>query len=176
MKQLLCLVVFFLLSCSSVKVSYDYDQKEDYSKYQVYDFFSPMNTMLGELDSRRAIRAVDQILREKGFTKVQEGETPQFYVNIKSEMFQEVPSSSIGIGMGGTGADVSGGVSMGFPVGDPTLKRVIYLDMVNVKQDALFWQARCEVSYKESISPGQRDAEMYKIMEKALSAFPPEKK
>lgn len=174
MKRLL--LIFLLCSCSSVRVTYDYDQQEDYSKYQVYDFFSPMNTMLGELDTRRAVRAVEQVLQDRGFKKAKPGETPQFYVNIKSEMYQEAPSSSLGIGIGGTGTDVSGGVSMGFPVGDPTLKRVVYFDMVNVSQDVLFWQARCEVNYRELITPEQRDEEMFKIVEKALSAFPPKKK
>lgn len=170
----LALVLFLILcSCSSIKVVHDYDKNEDYSKYRVYDYFTPLDTRLGELDTRRAIRAIDHILQEKGFTKASEGQKPQFYINIKSEMFQEAPSSTVGIGMGGTGSNVGGGISVGMPVGDPTLKRVIFLDLVNVEQDALFWQARCEVSFKEHFDPAQRDAEMYKIMEKALGEFPP---
>ncbi|THD69904.1 DUF4136 domain-containing protein [Robertkochia marina] len=175
MKCLKVLIVFLLTSCSSVQVVYDYDKEEDYSKYKTYAFYSPMETRLGELDTRRALRAIDQVLQANGFEKAEKVEDADFFVNIKSEMFQEVPANStVSIGAGGTGNSMGGAISVGVPAsGNPVVKRMIFLDLVNVKQDALFWQARCEVKYEESLSSEKRDEKMYKIIEKAFSEFPP---
>lgn len=176
MRFLFMFFVLTLAGCSPVRVVYDYDKTEDYTRFKTYAFFSPMETRLGELDTRRALRAIDQVLQAKGFEKTEEGGTPDFYVNVKSEMFQEMPSGSVGIGMGGAGNNMGGAVSVGVPVGSPTVKRMIFLDLVDVKQDALIWQARCEVTYEQSIKAAKRDEKMVKVMEKAFREFPPSKK
>lgn len=176
MRRLLYILVFIFIACGPAKVVYDYDKEEDYTRYKTYNFFAPMDTRMGELDTRRAIRAIEAVLQEKGFQKVIGGADPDFYVNIKSELFQEAPSGSFGVGMAGTGSDMAGGVSVGMPMGNPTLKRMIFIDLVNVEQDALFWQARCEVTYEENLSPEKRDSKMLKVMEIVFSEFPPDLK
>lgn len=175
MRYVKFLLIFLLTSCSSVQVVYDYDKEEDYSIYKTYAFYSPMETRLGELDTRRALRAIDQVLQANGFEKAEQDENPDFFVNIKSEMFQEMPANStVSIGAGGTGNNMGGAISVGVPAtGNPVVKRMIFLDLVNVKQDALFWQARCEIKYEESLSSEKRDEKMFKIIEKAFSEFPP---
>lgn len=171
----LCLSLLFLvLSCAPVEVVYDYDRKEDYTRFKTYRYFTPMNTGLGELDTRRMIRAVDTLLQAKGFVKLKDSTIPDFYVNIKSEMFQEMNSGgSIGVGVGGTGSNMGGGISVGVPINEPVMKAFIFFDMVDVAKDALFWQARCEVSYRDNLSPEQRQEYMMKIASKALKEFPP---
>lgn len=174
MSRLLPLLFLILLSCSSVKVVHDFDQKIDYTQYREYDFFAPLDTRLGPLDTKRAVRAIDEILESRGYQKVTGENRPQFYVNIKSEIVQEAPSGTMAIGMGGTGNQVGGGVSMGMPMGEPKTRQIIYLDLVDVKGDILFWQARIKTPLREDLTPEKREAKMYKMMEKALEAFPPE--
>lgn len=176
MSRLLLTVFLLLASCSSLKVAHDYDRELDYSQYRTYDFFEPMDTRLGPLDTKRALRAVDRILQSRGYVKANNTAKPQFFVNIKSEVIQGAPSGSVGIGMGGTGNQVGAGISVGVPVGEPTLKQIVYLDMVDVAADALFWQARVEAPVRESQTPEQREKRMYAIMEKALAMFPPDGK
>lgn len=174
MSKLFPLLFLVLLSCSSIDVNHDFDQKIDYTQYREYDFFAPLDTRLGPLDTKRAVRAIDDILQSRGYKKVTGENLPQFYVNIKSEIIQEAPSGSVSLGVGGAGNQVGGGVGVGVPMGEPKVRQIIYLDLVDVKGDILFWQARIKTPLREDLTPQKRESKMYEMMEKALKAFPPE--
>ena len=174
MKRLFPLFILVLLfSCSAVKVSYDYDKETDFSNYNTYNYYSDMETGLSELDNKRLFRAMDITLRIKGLIFSEE---PDFLINIQGKSFQAPKSSSIGVGLGSSGRNLGGGVSIGIPVGRPNVEQEIQFDFVDVKKDMLFWQANGKSSFKENMSPVEREEKLQEFVDKVFAKYPPKKR
>ncbi|WP_435623273.1 DUF4136 domain-containing protein [Flagellimonas sp.] len=174
MRFLLSIVVLgVLMSCSAVRVDYDYDKGVDFSNYSTYNYFSDMQTGLSQLDERRLLRVLDSTLKTKGY---QLAEEPDFFINILSNEFRGSPNNAVGVGIGGTGRNVGGGVSLGIPVGNSGLQRMIQFDFVDADRDALFWQAFSESGYRENASPSVREEKLRAVVKKVFSKYPPQQK
>ncbi|MEO9512005.1 MAG: DUF4136 domain-containing protein [Flavobacteriaceae bacterium] len=163
----------FLLACSSVKVSYDYDQATDFSGYTTYNYFSDIESGLSALDEKRLVRVLDSTLQSKGYLLAEE---PDFYINILSRAFRNAPNNAVGVGIGGTGRNVGGGVSIGLPLGNSGIQRSIQFDFVDAQRDALFWKASSESGFRENASPSVREERLRAVVKKVFSKFPPQKK
>jgi hypothetical protein len=88
--KLLPLVLLFLVaSCSSVRVTSDYDSTTDFSKYKTFAFYKKGidKVEISDLDKRRILKAVEIEMLAKGFTK---SETPDVLVNIFTKSRQKV--------------------------------------------------------------------------------------
>ncbi len=174
MKRFFLLFILALLfSCNVVRVSYDYDKETDFSNYNTYNYYSDMETGLSELDNKRLFKAMDIILRTKGLLFSEE---PDFLINIRGKSFQVPQNSSIGLGIGNSGRNVGGGVSIGIPVGQPNLEREIQFDFVDVKKDMLFWQAISKSSFKENVLPIEREQKLQELVDKVFAKYPPKKR
>lgn len=167
---LLSILGAFVISCSSVRVSYDYDSQTDFSAYTTYNYFSDMQTGLSGLDEKRLIRALDSTLQAKGYHLTEE---PDFYINILSEEYRSAPDTAVGVGVGGIGRNVGGGVSVGFPISNSGLQRMIQFDFVDAQKDTLFWQAFTESGYRDNASPSVRNSQLWAVVKKVFSQFPP---
>src|SRR5680860_474355 len=68
-------------SCNTVKVASDYDQKVDFNKYNSFAFFKPGidKADISDLDKKRILRAIEEEMTAKGFTK---SEKPDLLVSI----------------------------------------------------------------------------------------------
>lgn len=169
---LLLLVVF--VSCSAVRVNYDYDKGTDFSSYTTYNYYPDPNTGLSQLDTKRLLKAVDSAMQMKGILLAEE---PDFFINIQSNAFKSQRSnSSVGMGVGGGGRNVGGGVSIGIPVGQPNFSREIVFDFVDSQKDALFWQGVSESSFRDNASPSVREKVLYQVVQKVFSKYPPSSK
>ena len=76
MKKLLLLLATISLfsSCSSVKVSSDYDREASFSSYKTYAFTQEAEALpVGDLNRKRILDAVTNELSAKGFTKSETG-------------------------------------------------------------------------------------------------------
>ncbi len=167
------ILLFLVLSCTSVRVNYDYDKDIDFSSYTTYNYFSDMQSGLSQLDEKRLVRILDSTLKTRGYRLVEE---PDFFINILSNEFQSAPNSSVGVGIGGGGRNVGGGISVGLPVGNPGIQRSIQFDFVDAQRDALFWQATAESGYRENASPSVRESNLRALVKKVFSKFPPKAK
>ncbi|MFK5973283.1 MAG: DUF4136 domain-containing protein [Flavobacteriaceae bacterium] len=174
MKRFFLLFILSLLfSCNAVKVSYDYDKDTDFSNYNTYNYFSDIKTGLSELDNKRLFRAMDITLRTKGLLFSEE---PDFLINIQGTSFQAPQNSSIGVGLGSSGSNVGGGLSIGIPVGRPNVEQEIQFDFVDIKKDMLFWQANSKSSFKENMSPIEREQKLQEFVDKVFAKYPPKKR
>ncbi len=174
MKGIFLLVpVLFFSSCTAVRVNYDYDKETDFSAYNTYNFYPDIETGLSDLDTKRLFNVLDIALQSKGLAFSEE---PDFYINIESKSFQAAQNSSVGVGLGSGGRNVGGGLSVGIPVGRPSLQRQIRFDFVDARKDALFWQAVSESAFKENTPPDQREEKLRVLVEKVLSKYPPKSK
>lgn len=165
-------LLFLILSCVPIRVNYDYERATDFSKYKTYNYYANINSGLSELDTKRLLEALNKGLQAKGFSL---SEKPDFFIDIKSSDYQENQSSTVGVGMGGTGRHVGGGVSIGIPIGQANINRQIQFDFVDENGYGLFWQAVSESSFGPNASPEKREALFKAIVNKVLEGFPPKK-
>lgn len=164
------ILVLLLISCASTQVRYDYERTADFSAYRTYNYFSNMETGLSDLDNKRLFRAVDSILQQKG---IKYSEEPEFLINIQGQSFYNPQTSSVGVGVGGTGGNVGGGVSVGIPVGSRSTERELIFDFVDSEKNQLFWQAITTSSISENASPAVREKKINEMVSKVFSQYPP---
>ena len=165
------LLLVMVSSCAPIRVNYDYEKTTDFKAYKTYNYYADLNTGLSELDSNRLLNALDHALQTNGYTL---SETPDFFIDIKSNEYQEAARNNVGVGLGGTGGRVGGGISIGIPVGQNKFNRQIVFEFVDEHKNGLFWQAVSESSYSPNASPEKREALFKAIVTKILEGFPPE--
>lgn len=167
-----CLYILIIccFSCTTVRVSYDYDKATDFSNYRTYNYFQDLETGLSELDTKRLLHAIDSTMQIKGF---QFSEEPDFYINIQTREFKNPNRNTVGVGVGGTGGNVGGGVSLGLPIGPANLEKEIIFDFVDSQKDELFWQAVTESAFRENASPTAKEQKLQQIVMKVFARYPP---
>lgn len=167
----LLIIALFLTSCGTI-VNYDYEKSTDFDTYKTYNYFDDMQTGLSQLDSKRIIRAIDAKLQTMGLTR---SDNPDFFIDIQSQSITNRNNPNVGVGVGGTGGNVGGGVSVGFPLGGSQNTREIVIDFVDDSKGGMFWQAVSESTYNDNASPEKREETFAKLIEKIFSKYPPEK-
>jgi len=161
-----------LISCSSVRVNYDYDKSTDFSNYSTYNYYPELNTGLGDLDTRRLLDVLDSVMQARGFLLSEE---PDFLINIQSTSYRASGGSAVGVGVGGTGGNVGGGVSIGLPINRGNLEREIVFDLIDSQKDMLFWQAVSSSAYSQNATPLNREKVLQQVVQKVFSKYPPSK-
>ncbi len=164
-------LTLLIISCSPIRVNYDYERTADFNKYKTYNYYQDIETGFNELDSKRLIIAMDTNLQSRGFEL---SETPDFFINIQSQEYHEAQSSSVGVGVGGSGGNVGGGVSIGIPIGQSNINRQIIIDFIDENGKGLFWQSVSQSSFSPNASPSTREKKLKAIVEKVLSQYPPQ--
>lgn len=163
-------LILLVTSCTAIRVNYDYDKEVDFSNYTTYNYFSDMDSGLSQLDEKRLVRILDSTLTSRGYRLAEE---PEFFINILSNEFRKAPNNSVGVGIGGTGRNVGGGISVGIPVRSSGVQRSIQFDFVDAQRDALIWQAVAESGYRENASPSVRENNLEALVQKVFSKYPP---
>ena len=171
MKNVLYIALILLVtSCAPIRVNYDFDTATNFNSYKTYNYYADMKTGLSELDTKRLLNAIDQKMNEKGFTF---SDTPDFFIDIKSNEYQDPQRQTVGVGLGGGGGNVGGGISIGLPVGQANINRQITIDFVDENKKELFWQAVSESSFNPKATPVKREEHLQAIVEKVLIKYPP---
>ena len=73
MKKLLILVIVLIVaaSCSTIKVTSDFDRSAGFASYKTYAFtHEALNLPLDDINKNRVLKAIESELAAKGFTKV----------------------------------------------------------------------------------------------------------
>ncbi|MEH6407249.1 MAG: DUF4136 domain-containing protein [Leeuwenhoekiella sp.] len=173
MKKILFICLCFaLISCGTTNVDYDYDEQANFDAFKSYNYLPDMQSGMSQLDLNRLMKATDSILQSRGYIK---SETPDLYVNVVSDRYEDASRNSVGIGIGGVGGNVGVGVGGGIPIGGRTLHQTLTIDLVDVKKDALVWQAVSDSNLQLKTNPAQREAYFKTIMEKIFKKYPPQK-
>ena len=165
------ILLLFATSCGTI-VNYDYEKSTDFTAYKTYNYFDDMKTGLSELDTKRLKRAIDTKLKTMGFAR---SNNPEFYIDIQSQDIQNRNSSNVGVGVGGTGRNVGGGISVGLPLGGNQFMREIVIDFVDDSKGGMFWQAVSESTYKPNAKPEKREENFSKLVDKIFAQYPPKK-
>lgn len=175
LKILPLLLLFVIISsCSSVKVNSDYDKKVDFTPYKTYAFYKSGidKVEVSDLDKKRILHSIDDVLSAKGFTK---SETPDILVNIFTKEREQVDvnryNSSWGYGWGyGWNPYLWGGNTSVNRYTEGTL----YIDLIDAKKKELIWQGEGEgVLTKDT---DKKDEKIKEFVSKILEQYPPKKK
>jgi len=181
-----CIVSLLVLvtSCSSVRVSSDYDKKANFNQFKTFAFFKTGidKAEINDIDKRRILRAIEAELLAMGYTK---SENPDILISIftKSNQRVDVYNNAWGSGAWGWGGFGPWGWGWGPGLGwgwgwnqQPTVSTrtegVLFVDLINAKKKELIWQGMgTGFLTRNSKKKEQRIKEFVaKIMEK----YPPE--
>lgn len=172
MKNYLTLILLILtFSCGSLRVSHDYDKQADFSKLKSFHFYTTKENGLSDLDNKRIVRLLTEALEAKGFTR---SETPDFMISIEANEYENINQNNVGVAVGGTGGNVGGGVSVGFPMQGSRYSRIIYVDFVQENGPGAIWRAEARASYSPNAKPNAREAVLKAVVDKMLEKFPPQ--
>ncbi|WP_029035449.1 DUF4136 domain-containing protein [Salinimicrobium terrae] len=165
--SLFCLMIF---SCGGPQAVYDYDEQADFNTYSSIAIYPEIQTGLSELDERRLISSVENSLETHDLIAPN---SPDLYLNVYTEQYQEPSRTNVGVGIGGTGRNVGVGVSGGIPLGGPETFLRLTFDLVDVRTDELVWQAVVDSKFDFNAAPRERQQRFNKIVEEALEGYPP---
>lgn len=170
MKPFALLFLFILLcsSCASVSVSTDYNPEAPLSDYKTYQYQSAEPTGLSELDEGRLYRVMDSVLQSKGWRKKP---LPDVIIDVRSEI-RAAQNSNVGVGIGGTGRQAGGGLSVGVPVNSNSQRRMISFLFVDFRSNEVVWEARALGPFNEYWKPKKREQELRKVVLKTLGRYP----
>lgn len=173
------LIPFFLLliltSCSTVTVYSDYDKTVDFTPYKTYAYFKPGidKVEISDLDKRRILRAIDDQMQAKGFTK---SDNPDLLVNIFTKSREQVDVNQFSAGWGyGWGWGWNPYMMYG---GQTTVSTstegTLYIDLIDAKKKEMIWQGEGVGTLTRNID--KKDEKIAEFVGKILAQYPPVKK
>ena len=172
MKKVAYLLVFFtLMSCGSLRVSSDYDQKADFSNYGSYAFFKPGidKVEISDLDKRRILHALEDALGSKGF---QASDTPDLLVSFQTQAKENVNvhHNYPYYGWGWGWWHPFGAYS--HPHVSTQTQGILYIDLIDAQTKHLVWQGK-GVGVLRDGSVAEREARIREFVQEILNQYPP---
>jgi hypothetical protein len=166
---------------SAQDVSYNFDQKADFSKFKTYKWVTVKDgEQLDELTAKMVVQAIETQLTAKGLTKTDGANADllvAYQVAVTKE--KEVTSYSTGYGMGpGWGGRYYGGYGGGMST---TTSATIFigslaLDMYDSAAKTLVWRGLASKQIDATAKPEKRQKNLDKGMAKLLKSYPPKVK
>ncbi|MDI9257515.1 DUF4136 domain-containing protein [Flavobacterium sedimenticola] len=168
------LLLFVLASCNSIRVNSDYDKQVDFAPFKTYAFHKTGidKVDISDLDKKRILRAIDETMTAKGFTK---SDTPDLLISFFTKEREEVSVNQFNAGWGyGWGW----GWNPYLWGGNTTVSRhtegTLYIDIIDAKKKELIWQGEGEgVLTKDT---HKKDEVIKTFVAKILEQYPPQKK
>ncbi|TPN84021.1 DUF4136 domain-containing protein [Aquimarina algicola] len=166
-------LALMMVSCGSTQTVYDYDEQQDFSVYKTFAFYPEMNSGLSELDQKRLLAVTEEAMNAKGLVF---SNTPDIFVNFKTERNKTSSRNSIGVGVGSGGRGVNIGIGGAIPIGGSQTYLKLTMDFVDASKDQLIWQAVSEKQFYPNASPNTRTQFFQRIVAKALAKYPPKRR
>jgi len=173
-KLVLLLSLFIFTGCSSVKVYDDYDKNADFTQFKTYAFQKSGidKVEISDLDKKRILRAIDEQMALKGFTK---SETPDLLVNIFTKEREQVEVSQFNAGWGyGWGYGWNPYMWGGNTSVSSYVEGTLYIDLIDAKKKELIWQGQGVGVLTQDREKKEKLISEY--VTKILAQYPPVKK
>ncbi|HEX8562527.1 MAG TPA: DUF4136 domain-containing protein [Flavobacterium sp.] len=176
MKTLRFLPIFLLMlaSCSSVRTASDFDKNVDFTQYKTFAFFKTGidKVEVSDLDKKRILRAIEEQLVAKGFTK---SENPDLLVNIFTKAREQVDVNQFNSGWGyGWGYGWNPYMWGGRTSVSSYTEGTLFIDLIDAKKKELIWQG--EGSGVLTQNAGDKDKRIAQFVAEILEQYPPKKK
>jgi hypothetical protein len=171
-KLLPLFLLFVFASCSSVRVYSDYDKTANFSQYKTYAYQKNGidKAEISDLDKKRILKAIDQQMALKGFTK---SETPDLLVNIFTKEREQVDVNQFSAGWGygwgfGWNPFFFGGNNTSI---NQYTEGVLFIDLIDASKKELIWQGEGQGTLTKN--PNKKDAMINEFVAKILEQYPP---
>lgn len=166
--------VVLLSSCSAVKVYSDYDKKVDFTPYKTFAFYKAGidKVEISDLDKRRILYSIDNVLTAKGYTK---SETPDLLINFFTKEREQVDVNQFNMGWGyGWGWGWNPWLWGGNTSVTTYVEGTLFIDLIDAKKKELVWQGEGIGALTKN---KEKKEELIKeFVTKILAQYPPEKK
>ncbi|MDT0675606.1 DUF4136 domain-containing protein [Autumnicola musiva] len=167
----LLLATVLITSCSTVQVASDYDREANFGSYNTYAFFKPGidKAEISDLDKKRILRAIEQEMNKKGFTK---SENPDLLVSIFTKTNENIniyQNNMPGWGYGWGWSPWYWG--SGYNTVNRTSEGTLYLDLIDSEDMELVWQGMGTAALAEKVE--RKQERINEIVSKILEKYPP---
>ena len=169
MKTLKLLSVIFvatLAACSSVRVNADYDKKATFTNYKTFAYLKSGvdKAEISDLDKKRILYAIDEVMSTKGFSK---SENPDVLISIFTKERERVDIyQNYGFGWGWNPY-----WAMGYSNVTTTPEGTLFIDIIDAKTKELVWQG--EGSGYLTKNTEKKEARIKEFVSKILEQYPP---
>ncbi|GLU43739.1 DUF4136 domain-containing protein [Allomuricauda sp. NBRC 101325] len=175
------LVIFSLglfVSCSSVQVVSDYDQKADFNNYKSYAFYKTGidKAQISDLDKKRILRAIETELSSRGFVK---SDSPDVLISIFTKERERVDVyNNYGWGWGGFYSPYAWGPGWGWGWGgnnvSTSTEGSLYIDVIDANKKELVWQGRGVGTLSSTKSVEKKEARIKEFVSQIMEEYPPQ--
>jgi hypothetical protein len=162
-------LLFVAVSCGSVRVTTDYDNEADFSTYRTFAFYKKGidKAAISDLDKRRILKAIEQALLQKGFTK---SDTPDLLVNIFTKSRQKLTVHN--------DRYYSGwypwyyGPHVGTHISNYT-EGTLFIDLIDARKKTLAWQGIGSGFLVTSGNKPKKEARIREFVSEIMTKYPP---
>ena len=175
LKYLPLLLIFLVVSCSSVNVYNDYDKKVDFTQFKTFAFYKPGvdKVEISDLDKKRILKSIEAEMLAKGFTK---SENPDLLVNFFTKSREQVDvnafNNSWGYGYGyGWNPYIWGGNRTTVRT---TTQGTLFIDLIDAKKKEMVWQG--EGAGEIFQNQKNKEERIGEFVKEILKQYPPQKK
>ncbi|MCG9791283.1 DUF4136 domain-containing protein [Flavobacterium algicola] len=171
LKLLPLFLILILTSCTSVRVNADYDSQVDFTQFKTYAFHKNGvdKVQVSELDKRRILRAIDDEMTKKGYTK---SDNPDMLINILTKERERLNVNQFNAGWGyGWGWRNPMFMMGGNSFVNATTEGTLYIDLIDAKKKELIWEGEGIGSLTENRS--RKEEQINEFVAKIIAQFPP---
>jgi hypothetical protein len=175
----LVVMVVLFTACSTLKVTYDFDGQADFSKYKTYAFSEDaLNLPVQQLNRDRILKAVENEMAGKGFTKVESNPDVLIDLHVKAEQKREATATTTPTyGYGGPWRyGYGGGFSTTQINYNDYIEGTLFVNMVDNAAQKIAWQGRATKTIDEDISAEKREQNINYAVKQIFTKYPPAKK
>jgi Domain of unknown function (DUF4136) len=165
------LLLFVLASCSSVRVNSDYDKNASFDGYKTYAYHKSGidKVEISDLDKKRILRSIDEVMTAKGLTK---SDNPDLMINFFTKEREQVDVNQFNAGWGygwgwGWNPWMWGGNTSVYRYTEGTLT----IDFIDNKKKELVWQGMGEGVLTKCAE--KKDENIKEFVTKILEQYPP---
>lgn len=169
-KLIVVSMLFVLASCSSVRVTTDYDTAKDFSTYKTFAFYKKGidKVDISDLDKRRILKAIENELLAKGFTI---SENPDLLVSIFTKAREKVDvynDRSMYFGW----SPWYYGPNFGTHISKYT-EGTLFVDLIDAKTKELAWQGIGSGALNTSGNVNKKEERIKEFVAEIMANYPP---
>jgi hypothetical protein len=179
MKKLffLSIILITAVSCSTVKVSSDFDKTANFAAYKTFTYTDETLAMpIDDINRNRILNLVTSEMVAKGFTKSETNPDVWIDINIKTQTQQTATASTTGTGGYGYRYGrygYGGGFSTTTINYDTYTDGTMFIDMIDAAKKQLVWQGRGTKTLEEDASQKRREENLAYAIKQIFTQYPP---
>ena len=176
-KYLLIVLALSGTACSSLKVTYDYDNQAEFAKYKTYALSEDSQKMpVNDLNRNRLLAAVEKEMAAKGFSK---SDNPDVLVDMHIRTEQKTEATAVTSGLGYYGGPWRYGYGGGFSTTsinyNEYIEGTLFVNLVDVAKQQIVWQGRATKTLDENASAEKREKNINYAVQQIFMRYPPKK-